>query len=554
MLELREVEAVCVADKYKNGVNIKTEYPESEKQIVSKDPTLSNKLTLSKSAVVHPSRSHLQMTNGHLPEIAGLLGLNEYRRCVSCGCQKCLCHAFVLRHRVVQAKEGQRQYPVRRAQWVVDAYRRQLGNFYRDVTKVSHDLKPIPLRQIPLRYSGAKRLAAERTVKRLGEIGGLTGRLGFDPFVKNERADPNSKEKPRMIVPQMMIDPETGAKTNAPVLVELTVGAPLETALERMTNPDGSRLFASGMTPQERAAWIEAKCSPDRRLFFIDMKAFDGSQGNLAIDERYAFIKHLKSRGIDTTEVNKVLMAQNRIKFSTKGLKGNIAGNRASGTGRTSSANKVVMMCALRFAFNNNPDVEYLCDGDDTLIVMPARYSRHRLRNAFRRLALLGLETTLDGTATASHEATFCRAKIVKKPEGPELVKVPADAFQSASAIIRHFRGNELPAYLSTLNIGYTNLWAGVPVLCAIGSMFPLGSGVYKPELLDGSGVEYLVKGIENTTDSKLPSVTQMARTSFEETFGIPIAHQLRIEHLMRETGKQMPAALNAWQLARKPG
>lgn len=383
--------------------------------------------------------------------------------------------------------------------------------------------------------------------------GGLDGRFAMDPFVKNEKAKFGLMWKsalnaftycarPRAIVPQILWHRD-GSKTNAPILEELRWGSPLEYTLEQMRNPvDGSRMFASGRTLRQRAEDIMHMFRSGCACLSIDLSSFDGSQASLAVAERAAFLDFwTNTKGCDTTELKKVLRAQNLFNFSTKGLKGQVFGNRASGTGRTSSGNKVVMIAALRYAFRNAPDVSFYCDGDDTLIFIPTYKLQRRIRNFVRRMDQLGLETKVEGIAYEPYDVVFCRAQIVELEDGPILVKNPFDAVTGMSCITKHFKGPEFAAYLSSVSTSYKFVYAGVPILGALHKIYP-SDGTFRSSLLDSWDVAFYRN---NKTDKVTPHVSSIARTSFYRTFGITPQLQMEIEELIGAIGAGMPTALS---------
>lgn len=516
--------------------------------MVPKTSDRSGWLTLTNQCMYHASlRTYLQIETPAFHYIAGLLQVEDYRREIACPCMYCLGHSFINRHRVGQPGRPKVLLPV-----VARGYRESLGHVYHSIMMTKPNLRPKPLDRIPFAYSGAKRKAAEKTVQRIKDEGGLVGRIYMKPFIKKEKgaykltvkdtpqhyAVPGTR--PRAIVPQMMRHPD-GHESNAPVLLELTFGAPLEYVLENMRNPDGTRMFASGRTLKERASDITAMFRPGHVCLSIDLSSFDGSQADLAILERAAFLAFWRSKGEDVDELEKVLDAQNMFSFSVNGLRGQVYGNRASGTGRTSSGNKVVMMAALWQAFRRASDVTYYCDGDDTLIFLPIKKMKRRIRAFLKRMSRLGLETKIEGIAYDVPDVVFCRAQIVEFEDGPMLIKNPGDAFSSMTAIINHFKGPELWSYLSSVACSYKHVYAGVPILGELHSLYP-NDGIYRASLMDSWHNQFYQ--LNKNTCQKTPMVSSASRKSFERTFGVSRETQIRIEGLLRKLGDSMPAAI----------
>jgi len=530
---VREEASACFRSQFPNGIRISHPGP------------YGTKLTLGEVPIsTRAPRTFLQLDGGPLPEITVLLGGLDHRRMIACACPYCLGHSFVNRHRAADPARPFMPRPV-----VMDDYKNCLGLVYRMVYDVNPNLEPKLLRQVPLAYSGAKRLAAFKTVERMEREEGLCGRFSFDPFVKNEKADIwlvwskvlscfTPSARPRAIVPQIIWHPD-GHKSNAPILEELRWGSPLEHCLEQMRNTDGSRMFASGRTLDQRAEDLTAMFRPGCVALSIDLSSFDGSQGHLAVAERAAFLEFWRKKGCDVAQLEKVLKAQNVISFGSEALRGKIYGNRASGTGRTSSGNKVVMMAALFHAFRCADDVTFYCDGDDTIIFIPKRRLGRRIRNFLARMVGLGLETKIEGTAQCPEEIVFCRAKIVELPGGPKLVKKPLAAFCSMTAVTKHFKGPEMYEYLSSVATSYKHVYAGVPILGKLHCMYPCDRGI-KLSLLDQWDQDFYRK---NSVGQEVPEVADSTRLSFARAFGITPELQIEIESLLSGMLKTSPAA-----------
>ncbi len=150
----------------------------------------------------------------------------------------------------------------------------------------------------------------------------------------------------------------------------------------------------------------------------------------------------------------------------------------------------------------------------------------------------MGLGIKVENIAFAPHEVVFCRSKIVETINGPTMVKIPLDAFKTQTCIVRHFKGSQLPDYLSTLRDGFSNLWAGVPVMHKLGHMFP--EGRVNKKLLSGTGIERWM----HTSHGTRHEITMAARASFERTFGISPEVQIALEEKFVAIGKEVAAAL----------
>lgn len=500
------------------------------------------------------------MTGTSITEAAIILGRINTESTTPCGCDPNLCHGFKLRQRFGDDKRP----------WVISeryrrGYQRSLRNLYQQLKRKTAKARTVDIREIPDRYSGSQKALYKKAVEvtlnqEMQSIGCPTVKWG-------ERCDHDAAPKrgrSRVIIPQYQRDDESGQYLPGPIAVELPIRLVIEEGLHALRNPSGSRQCASARSLHQRACDIKKMMRPGWRCISIDASSFDGSLGDLAVDEREECYRFAQSRGDATDKLRKVLQQQNNLPLRTRtGAKGRLIKNRASGTGGTSSGNKMVMLAALIFASirsYNSGHVEFYCDGDDTLIfVSPTIVATFDdvdnkngpcplFRSWLRRMSQLGLNIVVENIAACAAEVMFCRSKIVETINGPTMVKIPDHAFVTQTCIVRHFKGPQFADYLATLREGFGNMWAGVPVLGKLGNMFPAGRANVK--LLSTNGIE---RWARNSHGKQLKIVTPQARQSFEETFGIPPDVQISLEERFDRIGIEMTAALPLFAVSNNP-
>lgn len=296
---------------------------------------------------------------------------------------------------------------------------------------------------------------------------------------------------------------------------------------------------------------------PGWSCWSIDLKSFDGSQGQLADLEREECLRFAEAIDLEhLDDLKRCFKSQSRLNIRAKGLTSTILGNRASGTAGTSVANKLVMISALKHSMGlsyTQGRVKFYCDGDDTLIFVHPEAAQYE-SSWMRRMKELGLDTVVENRADKVEDIVFCRSRPVWFGEGKAmLVKNPADAFKTMCAVVRHFRGDALPAYFATLRDGYSRLWDGVPVMHALSSIYGHEDTRVNYKVLDADdnykfGKEIVLSGgmpFEPTP------ITDAARASFFEATGIGLGAQLELESLAVSVGSQMPACIKSYMRTR---
>lgn len=499
------------------------------------------------------STSHLQMRGPLIEQIARLLNADEAEADTPCVCPNNLVNAMVERHRLLDPTRPYR-VPERHAR----GFSHQLRHTYRQMDKILGP-KDFPSRESVVNsYSGGKRIHYTKCLLELAAWG-LTHVLFFPAHVKwGER-----NARPRAIVPQAAKaqgqgNPGSPGSTRPgeplliPVLVESPVRRLQEIAMHTLRNPDGTRQFASGRSLKTRVKDIRTMFPAGWVCWSIDCSSYDGSQGDLANTEREICYEWVRDRRYEhLKDLKIVFQSQFRLKVKAEGLTAEVHGNRASGTAGTSVANKLVMIAALKHAMCVSyyaGQVKFYCDGDDTLIFVSPDAAQHE-SSWLRRLGLLGLDVIVENRATRVEDIVFCRSKPVSFGSNDAmLVKRPADAFKTMCAVVRHFKGNALSSYFSTMKDGYARLWAGVPVMSSLSDVF-CSNGRVNAKLLDSDDF-YRFGGSSEASPVDVP-ITHEARASFADAFGISPDAQMRVEALCRQVGTLMPTLVDDYVSAR---
>lgn len=439
------------------------------------------------------------------------------------------------------------------------------------------------------KYSGSKRAHYLKCFAELDTFGFVHG-VYYPAFVKwFERQSAFRTHRYRAIVP--MVSKAKGVSGVTEEGQELFIGIAaglqpnnlIECCLHKLRNLNRTHKFASGHDQFRRAEEIIENMEPGWKCIGIDAKAFDGSLNIVANFVRLFLIKlfwrchprWMASREGQWFQHSELQQMRMKIKTKFPTLYGVIFGNRGSGTPGTADQNKCIMAAFIEGFFEQELAVgtfRYYCDGDDTLMFLSPQFEWSRFEDFLLYTARLGVTIQVETISQHWSEIVFCRAKIVEVDGRHRLVKKPFDAFVSMCALGRHFKagtarhGHLLQDYMKTLNVGFSIMWQGVPVMSHMAAIYG-EKGFLNPGLLLGAtGLEYTMReslqhdeayqraiwqGDKMVKRTKYnicrKPITMRSRMSFFQTFGIPIAQQIRLENHFDAIGERMHLEVDAF-------
>lgn len=347
-----------------------------------------------------------------------------------------------------------------------------------------------------------------------------------------------------------------GTPLRVPIMIEGGYRDLVEDALHKYSHKRKYKYVASGMDLFKRGRVIEDHLEPGDLVLSLDWTSFDGSLGELAVVERNCFLKMMEKKFGRDNDLRVVIETQNFCRVQGGPVRAKIYGNRGSGTAGTSTGNKVVVLAAIAYclgpAFGGGGGVKLLCDGDDTLIFVPKKWRGENdkwVKSWVRRFSALGLETKVqqkirseDGSSALS-DIRFCRAGVIRTCGGPFLCKEPFDALKVLTNFRKHFQGTRFTDYLQTLSVGLKHTYSHVPVIAGYSQLFDVGGRVDR-DMLDNAGFEYMMS--RQKEDGTL-HVTEDARHSFHETFGVSPSDQVRCELALLEEKQHLRLALTEY-------
>lgn len=491
-------------------------------------------------------RSLNRVDSAALPEYE-MLGNNNVN--TTCTCAAGFAHAIENRQRICIASgpSVKRGRPWLVADRHLKGYRKSQRELTSKLWKIAcasgRELQT--LKQKASKYSGTKRVHYEKCAEE----------LSAHPLKMKERArifhDGSVKwgelsDRPRALLVQSVRargtnNVKTGELLRAPILVEGRYRDFEEDALHKFMHADGHHYTASGMNLHKRARKITKMIAPGDVVLSCDWSSFDGSLGQIGVEEREAFFDYAtRHLGYDE-QLKTVIATQNKATFQAGPISGQLYGNRGSGTAGTSTGNKKVVLAALFYclgpALIGKGSVKLFCDGDDTLIIVPKQWQgENNYKSWVRRMTELGLETKLEQVLVDTPEqpaverVRFCRAGVIQTARGPLLCKVPQDAIKVATNFRRHFRGTRFRDYCQTLSVSYAGTYGDVPILCKLGPLFDVGGNV-DLGLLESSGIEYMM----SKTTTTAGEITLDHRWSFYRTWGVSPNLQIQCEAALDE-------------------
>ncbi len=338
-----------------------------------------------------------------------------------------------------------------------------------------------------------------------------------------------------------------GTPLRVPIAVEGGYRDQFEDALHGFCHARGYKNVASGTDLLGRGADIDDMVEPGDLVVSVDWKNFDGTLGWLAVWEREEFYRSCERLYGSDPALREVIDTQNRCVVQAGPLKAQIFGNRGSGTGGTSTGNKIVVLAAIKYclgpAAQGKTGCKLYCDGDDTLIIVPRRWQGTNpatgipwLDSWVKRFTHLGLLTKVEQLIPdTSEEAArdgirFCRAGVIKTSRGWLLCKKPSDAMKVMTNFRRHFRGGRFADYLKTLSVGMNRVYGDVPILCRIQELFNLYEGSFDEQLYDSAGMEYMLQRHRKTEPG---IISPQHRHSFWRTWGVTPVNQVACEQAL---------------------
>jgi len=415
---------------------------------------------------------------------------------------------------------------------------KQLYKQARRICKLLPVTTPNDYGVMPNSYSGAKRtkyLRAENFVREGGGVKVKDSRVKM--FVKFEKISP-TKVNP---------DPRAIQFRDPKYCVEVArYLKPIEHYLYELKG-DGSvlpnsRLIAKGLNSYERAMLLKRKIDG-----FLDpiILSLDASRFDLHVSKELLQLEHFVYKDMCNDPYFAQLLAMQLINKgrTDTGITYTCVGGRMSGDMNTALGNCLLMVIMVS-TFMHGRKYDILDDGDDCLLIVERselEWVKNNIKNVF---LTYGHEMKIESITSCLSGVEFCQSKVIEYEPGKyKFVRNPFKMMSSALSGTRYFNDsggtNKL---VNTIGLAELILNAGVPI-----------SQEYALALMRNAACDQIVKlqefdstyyrlnrelklfNLKHLAKIDPPKITDQARETFAEAFGVSVTEQLRYEKSLRE-------------------
>jgi hypothetical protein len=462
---------------------------------------------------VHESRRHITRVT---PPVPGLWLPYTHADCV--------CNELVsARNRVL----GEVPLPTPRGLKAIARQRRKL-------LRGKSPLQPWTLERTRDSFTGSRKKRYCDAYESLSEKPLTRSDARISAFVKAEKADPSAKKNPD---PRMI-----QARQPRYNLVLASYLRPVEHRIYNLCGWSGLRMVAKGLNAKQRATLLQEKWDRFESPVCVSLDAsrFDKHVSRDVLYQEHLY--YLNSLG-NPAELKEILAMQMKNKCSTKnGVKYTVDGGRMSGDINTALGNCLIMiMMILASCDGLKLDAEVLDDGDDCLLIFE-RSHLNRVVAALPGIFLeYGQELKVENIAYNISDVVFCQSKVITTVEGPMFVRDWRKVLSHACTGTKYWDNPRMVRPMMGL-VGMCELAMsrGVPVLqpFALAVIRNSQGKTAKTTTID-PGVVMRIKNelgsFDTAYERKSLPITDAARESFAETFGVEIWEQQAIEAILSD-------------------
>lgn len=301
----------------------------------------------------------------------------------------------------------------------------------------------------------------------------------------------------------------------------------------------GTRVIAKGMDSRTRAEIIASKMERFRSpvVVSIDASRFDAHVGRALLTvEHSIYLRYWRGDRMLQRLLNYQLVNRG---WTSNGIRYKCPGGRMSGDMNTALGNCLIMtamVAAMARHLQWQPgNWDMLCDGDDCLLFLDG--SDH-LDQIVATLARAGMTIKIEAKAYCLEDVEFCQSRPVWTADGLKMVRDVRKTLAGALTSNKWFREpRHIDAHLTRLGKCYMAISLGVPVLQEFAAAMLRNGRGKVARTMPMSGVMYKALAEYKAHMGKVEPVpvTDAARASFADAFGIGVAEQLVIERLLRE-------------------
>lgn len=392
------------------------------------------------------------------------------------------------------------------------------------------------LYDMPERYSGAKRKRYLDACDEVGRTGLCKSDASIKMFVKPERFDPEARA-----------DPDPRAIQFRASKYCVCLGAFLHPIEHHIYDLDcasagvpRSRNVAKGLNSVARARLLLEKSASFEHPAYLSL---DASRFDKHVSVALLRIEHsVYLRSNPDPWFMQLLSWQLTNKgFSNLGLKYKVEGRRMSGDMNTAAGNCLLMLIMLVAAAQEMGLRKWDCldDGDDVILLVESP-DVAKVRGMVQQTFLqYGMQMKVEGVVENVHQVVFCRSNMISiHHDCSKFVRHYRTVMSTALCGIRHWTDDKYRLrVLHAVGTCELVLNLGVPVLqeFAVCILRNVGSGQVADLSLAPEGLRARtlrdLRALGITVQAVEPSpITQMARDTFAEAFGLDEVQQLRLE------------------------
>jgi hypothetical protein len=297
-------------------------------------------------------------------------------------------------------------------------------------------------------------------------------------------------------------------------------------------------VVAKGLTQQAKAECIVSKLKHGWACVGLDASRFDQCvQAQLLKAEHNVYTRLFPNDRFLAELLSHQLCNKGIGRCRDGFVRADIGAMRCSGDQNTSLGN-IVIMCMLikQFCMENSLlQFDILNDGDDLLLFLPSR-CLPLLRGLDAWYLSWGLRMKVEAPAYIPEQVEFCQARPVQTGQGWVLVRNPKKALNTDFACgARCDNWSNYLVHLRSVGICGLSMAAGVPILQ---ELYNFGirngrTGKFSLEVLNGLGQQHVIQA-RSGFKAQPATITSVARSSFEQAFGIPANDQISIEWHLR--------------------
>jgi len=299
------------------------------------------------------------------------------------------------------------------------------------------------------------------------------------------------------------------------------------------------RLIGKGCSMNRRAALAHEKWTSLKNpvCCALDMSRFDQHVSLWLLRQEHRWYKKMNP----SKEFAKLLRWQENNKGMTSSrIKYQIRGKRMSGDMNTALGNCILMLLMTAWGMEQLgipvSDYNMLDDGDDNCLFVEAKWLTHIQSKMPELMLSLGMVLKIEKVSTTFPSVLWCQGHPVETAEGWKFVRKPAKVLSAALINPKHLIQGRRQKLISAIGYGELALNRGVPVLQAYArALIRAGDGkfvAFDPTNKYWHLLKHEVKTMDKAglTAATPGHITDQARLTFHEAFGIPPAEQVVLE------------------------